>query len=62
MKKNKEFKNLDVPKKEVIESNPALKNALKIKEYSESKSCSLVDSDDLFAYSGHRDYSSVMRN
>jgi hypothetical protein len=61
MKKNKEFRNLNVPKKEVVETTPALANALKTKEYSESKKCSLVDSDDLFAYSGHRDYSSVMR-
>ena len=61
MKKSKKFKNLKVPHKEVIEANPSLKNSLRVKKYSESKRCSLVNKDDLFAYSGHTDYSSIMR-
>lgn len=60
MKKNQEFKNLNVPSKKVIEANPSLMKALKVKKYSESKSCSNVNNDELFAYSGHNDYRSIM--
>jgi hypothetical protein len=55
---NTAFINLEVPSKDKLNSNPSLQKALLVKEDSEKKSCNKSNNDDLFAYSGHNDYSS----
>ena len=57
----KQAERLNIPSEEMISSFPSLKKAVQIKEASEKKTCSSNDKDDLFAYSGHNDYSSIIR-
>ncbi len=55
------FVNLNVPSEEHLKTIPSLKKALNVKEVSEKKSCNSSNDEDIFAYSGHNDYSSIQR-
>ena len=59
--KDEGFGQLPVPSDDKLKSKRSLKQAAKVKEESEKERCVSIKDDDIFAYSGHNDYSSINR-
>jgi hypothetical protein len=55
------FKTLETPSEEVLKSKPGLKKAFMVKMDSLNKGCQIKEGDEIYAYSGHNDYSSIQR-